>query len=57
METESDLASISFYGRYTTGVSVRNAIAELELSVGLSRVRSTLGMYVWEIKECCPVGD
>ena len=40
MEVESDLASISFYGGYTAGVSVQDAIMKLELSVGLSKVKS-----------------
>jgi hypothetical protein len=32
-------------------VSVQNAITKLELNVGLLKVKSNLGNYVWEIKE------
>ena len=38
-------------------LSVRNAITKLELSVGLSKVRSALGAYVWEVEECSLVGE
>ena len=38
-------------------VSMRNAITKLELSVGLLKVKSGLGAYVWEVKECSLVGD
>ena len=32
-------------------MSVQNAITKLELSVGLLKVKSNLGNYVWEVKE------
>lgn len=53
MEAKSNLASTSFYGRYSTGVDVKNVVTKLELSVGLLKVKSTLGAYVWEVKENC----
>ena len=38
-------------------LSVRNAIAELELSKGLEKVKSVCGAYIWEVKKHYPVGD
>jgi hypothetical protein len=35
------------YGR----LSVRNVITKLELSVGLEKVKSNLGNYVWKVKD------
>ena len=37
MEAESDLASISFYGGYTTGVGVRNVVATIERNVVMAK--------------------
>jgi len=36
---------------------VRNAITKLELRVGLTKVKSRLGAYVWVTREHRPVGE
>ena len=41
----------------TTRMSVQNAITKLELSVGLAKVKSGLGAYVWVTKEHLLVSD
>jgi len=36
-------------------VSVRNAITKLELSMGLEKVKSSVGAFAWVIKEQQPI--
>ena len=34
---------------------MQNVITELELIVGLSKVKSALGVHIWEVNECCRI--
>jgi hypothetical protein len=38
-------------------MSMQNVITQSEFMVGLVKIKTAIGVYVWKVKEICLVGD